>query len=62
MNTVVPRLARTPGAIRAAAPRLGEHSREVLASFGVSDGEIDALVDSGAVAAGEMIASSEAAE
>jgi formyl-CoA transferase len=62
MNAIVPRLARTPGAIRAAAPRLGEHSREVLASFGVSDSEIDALVESGAVAAGEMIASSEAAE
>jgi crotonobetainyl-CoA:carnitine CoA-transferase CaiB-like acyl-CoA transferase len=33
-----------------AAPALGQHSREVLREYGYADGEIDALVASGAVA------------
>ncbi|WP_315830774.1 CoA transferase [Bradyrhizobium prioriisuperbiae] len=32
-------------------PRLGEHTREVLAAAGVSDGEVDALIASGAAQA-----------
>ena len=40
----------TPWAPRAGAPTLGEHTREVLASMGRTDAEIDALFDGGIVA------------
>lgn len=38
------RLSKTPGSARGSAPRLGEHTREILGSIGYSDAEIDALV------------------
>jgi crotonobetainyl-CoA:carnitine CoA-transferase CaiB-like acyl-CoA transferase len=45
------KLSRTPGdATRAPGPRLGEHTREVLAAAGYSEAEVDALLESGAVA------------
>jgi crotonobetainyl-CoA:carnitine CoA-transferase CaiB-like acyl-CoA transferase len=37
------KLSDTPGAVRRAAPSLGEHSHEVLREAGFSDAEIDAL-------------------
>lgn len=37
-------LSRTPAAITRPAPRLGEHTREVLRDAGYADAEIDALV------------------
>lgn len=37
MHHVVPRLSGTPGTIRAPAPRLGQHNRELLAQVGVDD-------------------------
>lgn len=40
----------TPTVEPKAAPALGQHSREVLREYGYSDGEIDALIESGAVA------------
>jgi crotonobetainyl-CoA:carnitine CoA-transferase CaiB-like acyl-CoA transferase len=45
-------LSDTPAAIRRPPPRLGEHSREVLAEFGVEPGEIEALCADGTVVAG----------
>jgi formyl-CoA transferase len=33
---IMPKLSETPGAIREAAPRLGEHTDEVLASLGIT--------------------------
>jgi len=42
--------SRTPGEIRRLPPRLGEHSVEVLREAGFADGEIDALLASGATA------------
>ena len=39
----------TPGAQRSLAPRLGEHTREVLLESGFSDDEIDRMISSGAV-------------
>jgi alpha-methylacyl-CoA racemase len=45
------KLSRTPGdPVRAPGPRLGEHTREVLAEAGFTDAEVDALLESGAVA------------
>lgn len=49
MHHVVPRLEGTPGAIRAPAPRLGEHNREILARAGVDDARYAALVAAGVV-------------
>ncbi|HET7729773.1 MAG TPA: CoA transferase [Usitatibacter sp.] len=39
MHAVVPRLSLTPGAIRRPAPRLGEHTAEVLSRVGVDEGK-----------------------
>ena len=47
---VVPRLAGTPGRVWHAAPRLGEHTRQILAGLlGSSDAELDALTAAGAL-------------
>ena len=40
----------TPWEARSVAPKLGQHTREVLASLGRTDAEIDGLVDTGVVA------------
>jgi formyl-CoA transferase len=40
---VVPKLSATPGAIRTPAPKLGEHTDEVLSSLGFSRDEISRL-------------------
>jgi crotonobetainyl-CoA:carnitine CoA-transferase CaiB-like acyl-CoA transferase len=44
------KLSRTPGAVRAPGPVLGEHTDEVLAAIGYSEEEIAALKEGGAVA------------
>jgi crotonobetainyl-CoA:carnitine CoA-transferase CaiB-like acyl-CoA transferase len=45
------KLSRTPGdATRAPGPGLGEHTRAVLVAAGYSEAEVDALLESGAVA------------
>ncbi len=40
-------LSRTPGDVRGGQPRVGEHSREVLAEAGYTAAEIDRLLGSG---------------
>jgi succinyl-CoA---D-citramalate CoA-transferase len=40
---IVPKLSATPGAIRSAAPLLGEHTAELLREQGLSGAEIEAL-------------------
>jgi formyl-CoA transferase len=40
---IVPKLSETPGAIRTQAPKLGEHTDEVLREIGYSDVEISRL-------------------
>ena len=44
------RLKDTPAAIRRSAPRLGEHTHEVLAEAGYSTDQIEGMRQSGAVA------------
>ena len=44
MHNVVPRLSATPGALRSAAPELGEQSRALLAELGVDQARIEALI------------------
>jgi crotonobetainyl-CoA:carnitine CoA-transferase CaiB-like acyl-CoA transferase len=44
------KMSRTPGAVDAPAPALGEHTREALSEVGFDDGEIEAMIESGAVA------------
>ena len=46
------RFSRTPGAIRRAPPRLGEHSVEILTEIGYERTEVDALVAAGVVGDG----------
>ncbi len=50
-------LSETPGEIRRPAPRIGEHSREILAGFGFAENEIEAWVADGVV--GQLAASAE---
>jgi crotonobetainyl-CoA:carnitine CoA-transferase CaiB-like acyl-CoA transferase len=45
------KLSASPGKVSCAAPTLGQHTREVLAEFGFSSAEIDALVREGAALA-----------
>lgn len=47
MHAVTSRMSRTPGSIRTVAPKLGEHTRDVLAESGFSEAEIDAAIDAG---------------
>jgi crotonobetainyl-CoA:carnitine CoA-transferase CaiB-like acyl-CoA transferase len=54
MHPVVPRLSGTPGSIRAPAPALGEHNREVLAGIGVDGAAYDALLAAGVVSEGGL--------
>jgi len=44
-----PKFSRSPGSIRRAAPRLGEHTRELLAELGFDDHEMKAIEKTGAV-------------
>ena len=50
MHGVIPRLSRTPGALRRAAPRVGQDSRAVLEAGGFGAEEVDALLAAGTVA------------
>jgi crotonobetainyl-CoA:carnitine CoA-transferase CaiB-like acyl-CoA transferase len=45
----VPRLLGTPGSIRTPAPRLGEHSRSILAEVGIDDAAYAKLQAAGVV-------------
>ncbi len=50
MPAVVPRLSETPGGVRSPAPRLGEHTDEVLTEvLGLSPEEVRALREAGVV-------------
>lgn len=49
MHHVVPRLEGTPGSIRAPAPSLGQHNRDLLAEVGIDEAAYAELVSSGVV-------------
>lgn len=49
MPAVFPLLSETPGGVRSAGPRLGEHTDEILSSLGVSAEALRKLRDQGAV-------------
>jgi crotonobetainyl-CoA:carnitine CoA-transferase CaiB-like acyl-CoA transferase len=49
MHEVTPRLRRTPGSIRRAAPRRGEHTRELLAELGATPAQCAALQEQGGI-------------
>jgi crotonobetainyl-CoA:carnitine CoA-transferase CaiB-like acyl-CoA transferase len=55
-QAVTARLSATPGSIRAPAPKLGEHSRAVLAEAGFAPAEIEAAFASGLVGEGRASA------
>jgi alpha-methylacyl-CoA racemase len=44
-----PRFSRTPGSIQGPPPEIGAHTRAILTQWGVTDGQIDALLASGAI-------------
>jgi formyl-CoA transferase len=46
---IVPKLSATPGAIRTPAPKLGEHTDEVLSSIGYTKDEISGLRKNGII-------------
>jgi crotonobetainyl-CoA:carnitine CoA-transferase CaiB-like acyl-CoA transferase len=50
MHQVTPRLNSTPGKIRRAAPRLGEHTHEILQALGSTPQEIEALTKAEGIA------------
>lgn len=53
VHAVVPRLSKTPGAIRGTAPRIGEHNWPVLSELGLDAAEFRRLVEAGVVHEGK---------
>ena len=49
MHNIIPRLSGTPGRFRLPAPDLGQHSRSVLESIGLTTTRIDALAADGVI-------------
>jgi crotonobetainyl-CoA:carnitine CoA-transferase CaiB-like acyl-CoA transferase len=49
MHNVLPRLSATPGALRRAAPKLGEHTPEILARIGITADDLARLRSEGIV-------------
>ena len=52
MHNVIPRLSQTPGHLRRPAPRLGEHTAEILGQFGIDRATLDALARDGVIRLG----------
>ncbi|MSO54637.1 MAG: CoA transferase [Rhodospirillales bacterium] len=50
IHGVTPRLSENPGAIRRAAPAIGENTRDILTDAGFTEAEIARLAEAGAIA------------
>jgi crotonobetainyl-CoA:carnitine CoA-transferase CaiB-like acyl-CoA transferase len=53
MHNIIPRLSETPGRLRTPAPRLGEHTEEILGQFGIDRATLDELAREGVIRLGE---------
>jgi len=49
VHNVIPRLSATPGALRRPAPKLGEHTAEILARIGIGADQLSVFRDEGIV-------------
>jgi crotonobetainyl-CoA:carnitine CoA-transferase CaiB-like acyl-CoA transferase len=49
VHNVIPRLSATPGALRRPAPKLGEHTAEILVRVGIGADQLSVLRDEGIV-------------
>jgi crotonobetainyl-CoA:carnitine CoA-transferase CaiB-like acyl-CoA transferase len=49
MHNIIPRLSATPGRLRRPAPRLGEHTAEILGQFGIDRPTLAALARDGVI-------------
>jgi crotonobetainyl-CoA:carnitine CoA-transferase CaiB-like acyl-CoA transferase len=52
MHNIIPRLSETPGRLRRPAPRLGEHTAEILGQFGIDRATLERLASDGVIGLG----------
>jgi crotonobetainyl-CoA:carnitine CoA-transferase CaiB-like acyl-CoA transferase len=49
MHNIIPRLSETPGRLRRPAPKLGEHTEEILGQFGIDRATLEGLAREGVI-------------